>query len=188
MNSATNQDIIDCIDILLSDLIVSIFPLFLKVLIYNPSSLALLNPVAGERILLKIEHIGYECLMKTEATKTEPARSVRERGAARLMKLFKLRKKSLSMMVSRSLHPQSGAELGIGIGNLHYYFSTKNDLLKVVIEDVIEVTTKNLRGRQNCFLTRQEKRIEAFVRYLIADAKKPEVRAFSINCGHVCAK
>ena len=118
-------------------------------------------------------------LMKTEATKTRAGTGVRERGAARVDEIIQTTKKILVNDGLADLSTRRVArELGISIGNLHYYFSTKNDLLKAVIEDVIRGYDEEFERKAKLFPNAPRKRIEAFVRYLIADAKKPEVRAF----------
>ena len=117
--------------------------------------------------------------MKTEATKTRAGTGVRERGAARVDEIIQTTKKILVNDGLADLSTRRVArELGISIGNLHYYFSTKNDLLKAVIEDVIRGYDEEFERKAKLFPNAPRKRIEAFVRYLIADAKKPEVRAF----------
>ena len=118
-------------------------------------------------------------LMKTEATKTRAGTGVRERGAARVDEIIQTTKKILVNDGLADLSTRRVArELGISIGNLHYYFSTKNDLLQAVIEDVIRGYDEEFERKAKLFPNAPRKRIEAFVRYLIADAKKPEVRAF----------
>ena len=118
-------------------------------------------------------------LMKTEATKTRADTGVRERGAARVDEIIQTTKKILVNDGLADLSTRRVArELGISIGNLHYYFSTKNDLLQAVIEDVIRGYDEEFERKAKLFPNAPRKRIEAFVRYLIADAKKPEVRAF----------
>ena len=51
-------------------------------------------------------------------------------------------------------------------------------MLKAVIEDVIRGYDEEFERKAKLFPNAPRKRVEAFVRYLIADAKKPEVRAF----------
>ena len=118
-------------------------------------------------------------LMKTEAIKTRTGTAVRERGAARVDEIIQATKKILVDDGLANLSTRRVArELGISIGNLHYYFSTKNDLLQAVIEDVIRGYDQEFEREAKLFPNAPRKRIEAFLRYLIADAKKPEVRAF----------
>ena len=118
-------------------------------------------------------------LMKTEAIKTRTGTAVRERGAARVDEIIQATKKILVNDGLANLSTRRVArELGISIGNLHYYFSTKNDLLQAVIEDVIRGYDEEFEREAKLFPNAPRKRIEAFLRYLIADAKKPEVRAF----------
>ena len=118
-------------------------------------------------------------LMKTEAIKTRTGTAVRERGAARVDEIIQATKKILVDDGLANLSTRRVArELGISIGNLHYYFSTKNDLLQAVIEDVIRGYDEEFEREAKLFPNAPRKRIEAFLRYLIADAKKPEVRAF----------
>ncbi len=69
-------------------------------------------------------------------------------------------------------------EIGISIGNLLYYFSSKEDLLQAIIEDVIRGYDEELENEIKSFPDSPEKRFKAFIRYLIADTKKPEVRGF----------
>ena len=69
-------------------------------------------------------------------------------------------------------------EMGISIGNLLYYFSSKEDLLQAIIEDVIRGYDEELENEIKLFPDSPEKRFKAFIRYLIADTKKPEVRGF----------
>ncbi len=117
--------------------------------------------------------------MKTEAIKTRTGTAVRERGAARVDEIIQATKKILVDDGLANLSTRRVArELGISIGNLHYYFSTKNDLLQAVIEDVIRGYDQEFEREAKLFPNAPRKRIEAFLRYLIADAKKPEVRAF----------
>ena len=117
--------------------------------------------------------------MKTEAIKTRTGTAVRERGAARVDEIIQATKKILVDDGLANLSTRRVArELGISIGNLHYYFSTKNDLLQAVIEDVIRGYDEEFEREAKLFPNAPRKRIEAFLRYLIADAKKPEVRAF----------
>ena len=51
-------------------------------------------------------------------------------------------------------------------------------MLQAVIEDVIRIYDEEFEREASLFPDSPRQRIEAFVRYLIADAKKPEVRAF----------
>ena len=69
-------------------------------------------------------------------------------------------------------------EIGISIGNLLYYFSSKEDLLQAIIEDVIRGYDEELENEIKLFPHSPEKRFKAFIHYLIADTKKPEVRGF----------
>ena len=69
-------------------------------------------------------------------------------------------------------------EIGISIGNLLYYFSSKEDLLQAIIEDVIRGYDEDLVNEIKSFPDSPEKGFKAFIRYLIADTKKPEVRGF----------
>ena len=118
-------------------------------------------------------------LMKIEAIKTRSGTAVRERGAARVEEIIQTTKRILVDHGLANLSTRRVArELGISIGNLHYYFSTKNDLLQAVIEDVIRGYDEEFEREAKLFPNAPRKRIEAFLRYLIADAKKPEVRAF----------
>ncbi len=117
--------------------------------------------------------------MKIEATRTRAGTGVRERGAARADKIIQTAKKILVDDGLANFSTRRVAKhLGISIGNLHYYFSTKNDLLQAVIEDVIRGYDEEFEREASLFPDLPRQRIEAFVRYLIADAKKPEVRAF----------
>ena len=69
-------------------------------------------------------------------------------------------------------------EIGISIGNLLYYFSSKEDLLQAIIEDVIRGYDEELENEIKSFPDSPEKRFKAFIRYLITDTKRPEVRGF----------
>lgn len=118
-------------------------------------------------------------LIKIEAVKTRTGTAVRERGAARVDEIIQTTKKILIDDGLANLSTRRVArDLGISIGNLHYYFPTKNDLLQAVIADVIRGYDEEFEKEAKLFPNAPRKRMEAFVRYLIADAQKPEVRAF----------
>lgn len=68
--------------------------------------------------------------------------------------------------------------LGISVGNLVYYFPSKDDLLQALIEHVIEGYDEELRRETEIFPDDPQKRFKTFVRYLIEDTKRPEVRGF----------
>ena len=69
-------------------------------------------------------------------------------------------------------------DLGISVGNLAYYFSTRDDLLRALIESVIESYDRELRAEAESFPDQPAERIRAFLRYMIADARRPEVHGF----------
>ena len=69
-------------------------------------------------------------------------------------------------------------ELGISVGNLAYYFSTKESLLQAIIEDVIRGYDEELAQESKLFPDSPPKRFKAFLRYMMQDAKKPDVQGF----------
>ena len=69
-------------------------------------------------------------------------------------------------------------ELGISVGNLAYYFASKDDLLQALIRHVIEGYDRELRREAASFPDQPAERFKAFLRYMIEDARKPEVHAF----------
>jgi len=69
-------------------------------------------------------------------------------------------------------------EMGISVGNLAYYFSSKDALLEAIIDHVIDQYDTELQQESKDFPGDPTQHLEAFLRYLVEDAKRPEVRAF----------
>lgn len=69
-------------------------------------------------------------------------------------------------------------ELGISVGHLAYYFPSKEELLQAIIESVIESYDAEFAAEFDRFPDAAEQRLEAILRYMIEDSKRPEVRAF----------
>jgi AcrR family transcriptional regulator len=104
---------------------------------------------------------------------------VRERGVERVADIIKtaqaiLVEEGLANLTIRKV----ARELGISVGNLAYYFSSKETLLQAIIEDVIQGYDEELARESKLFPDSPEKRLKAFLRYMMADAKRHDVRAF----------
>ena len=69
-------------------------------------------------------------------------------------------------------------ELGISVGNLAYYFASKDDLLQALISHVIGGYDRELQREAASFPDQPAERFKAFLRYMIEDARRPEVHAF----------
>ncbi len=105
--------------------------------------------------------------------------AVRERGQERVADIIAMAQKIFIQEGLASLSVRRVAkELGISVGNLSYYFSTKESLLQAIIEDVISGYDEELAQESQRFPDAPPMRFKAFIRYLIEDAKKPDVRGF----------
>ena len=105
--------------------------------------------------------------------------AVRKRGKARVSDILTAAQNILVRTGLANLTTRSVAdELGISLGNLAYYFPSKDALLQAIIENVIEGYDKEFQRKIESFPDNPEERLKAFLRYLIDDAKKPEVQSF----------
>lgn len=69
-------------------------------------------------------------------------------------------------------------EMGISVGNLAYYFSSKNALLEAIIEHVIDGYDAELQRESKDFPDDPVQHLKAFLCYLVEDTKRSEVRSF----------
>jgi AcrR family transcriptional regulator len=111
--------------------------------------------------------------------KTRVGTAVREKGVARVDEIIRTAKdifitKGLANLTTR----QVANNLCISVGNLHYYFPTKDALLQAIINSVIEDYDIDLKRESHQFPHSPNKRLEAFIRYMVSDAKKPDTRGF----------
>ncbi len=105
--------------------------------------------------------------------------AVRERGVERVADIIKtaqsiLLREGLASLTTRRV----ARELGISVGNLAYYFASKESLLQAIIEDVIRGYDNELAQESKLFPDSPPKRFKAFLNYMMEDAKKPDVRSF----------
>tara|TARA_R110001592_G_scaffold240929_1_gene501177 strand:+ start:9740 stop:10378 length:639 start_codon:yes stop_codon:yes gene_type:complete len=113
------------------------------------------------------------------AKKARLGTAVRTRGKARVSDILGAAQTILANEGLANLTIRSVSEaLGISVGNLVYYFPSKDDLLQALIEHVIEGYDEELRRETETFPDDPQKRFKTFVRYLIEDTKRPEVRGF----------
>lgn len=73
---------------------------------------------------------------------------------------------------------QVARNLDISLGNLTYYFPTKDALLKAMIADMIDKHLRLLEKEQESFPAEPEGRFLAYLGYLFEECKKHEVRSF----------
>lgn len=105
--------------------------------------------------------------------------AVREKGVERVDEIIRTAKdifitKGLPSLTTR----QVAKNLGISVGNLHYYFPTKDALLQAIINTVIADYDIDLKRESQLFPNSPNKRLEAFIRYMVSDAKKADTRGF----------
>ncbi len=105
--------------------------------------------------------------------------AVRERGQARVADIIAMAqtilvKEGLASLTTRRV----ARELNISVGNLAYYFSSKDALLQAIITDVIRGYDKELEQESKAFPDSPPNRFRAFLRYMMEDAKRPDVRGF----------
>ncbi len=67
--------------------------------------------------------------------------------------------------------------LDISLGNLTYYFPSKQDLLRALIADLLDEYHEALLAEQARFPDDAHGRFLAYLEYLIADCKNPDTRA-----------
>ncbi|MEM1111698.1 MAG: TetR/AcrR family transcriptional regulator [Pseudomonadota bacterium] len=104
---------------------------------------------------------------------------MRKRGKARAEKILDVAK---AIVISEGLASLStrrvADQLGISVGNLAYYYPTKQALLQAMVKRVIDGYDADLQREFASFPNDPLMRLRAFFRYMKADAKKPEVHAF----------
>lgn len=105
--------------------------------------------------------------------------AVSNRGKARVADILTAAK---GILISEGLGSLStrrvAEELGISVGNLAYYFPSKESLLQAMIEHVIDGYDAELRREWETFPNDPIQRFQAFSQYMIEDAKNPEVQGF----------
>ncbi|MFT6287433.1 MAG: AcrR family transcriptional regulator [Halieaceae bacterium] len=105
--------------------------------------------------------------------------AVRKRGKARVTEILATAQKILVQEGLAKLTTRGVANrLGISVGNLAYYYPSNDALLQAIIKHVIEGYDEEVRQEFRSFPDNPRERLKAFLRYLIDDAKKPEVRGF----------
>tara|TARA_R110002110_G_scaffold406421_1_gene626541 strand:+ start:390397 stop:391050 length:654 start_codon:yes stop_codon:yes gene_type:complete len=116
---------------------------------------------------------------KSSEKKSRAGTAVRDRGKARVSDILETTRK---FMVTRGLANLStrkiAEELGISVGNLAYYFPSKDALLQAVIEHVIEGYDEELRNEFRRFPDDPRQRLETFLHYIVEDTRKPDVQGF----------
>ncbi len=111
--------------------------------------------------------------------KAREGTAVRRRGKARADKILETAKNIVLTEGIAGLSTRRVSDtLGISVGNLAYYFPTKDSLLQAMIESVIEGYDEELRHELEDFPNDSVGRLTAFLKYMIDDAKKPEVHGF----------
>ncbi len=112
-------------------------------------------------------------------SRTRRGTAVRQRGKDRAASILSAAKKILVEEGLASLSTRRVAdELGISVGNLAYYFPSKDSLLQAIVEHVIEGYDQALARESASFPDDPVRRFSAFMQYMIEDARKPEVRRF----------
>lgn len=112
-------------------------------------------------------------------SKARAGTAVRERGRERALDILAMAKTILVQEGLPSLTTRRVAdELGISVGNLAYYFPSKDALLKAIIDHVIEGYDEELEQEFRTFPDDPTHRLKAFLRYLVRDTMKPEVQGF----------
>lgn len=105
--------------------------------------------------------------------------AARKRGKARVSDILVaatniLVNRGLANLTTRSV----ADDVGISVGNLAYYFPSKDALLRAIIEHVINGYDEELQKEFESFPDNPIDRFKAFLRYLVDDARKPEVQRF----------
>jgi AcrR family transcriptional regulator len=121
-------------------------------------------------------------MARTTGKRTPTNRSgtaVREKGAERIDEIIRTAKDIFITQGLASLTTRQVAKnLGISVGNLHYYFATKDALLQAIINSVLEGYDEDLRRESLRFPDSPHERLQAFIHYLLTDVRKPDVRGF----------
>ncbi len=105
--------------------------------------------------------------------------AVRKRGKARANDILAAAKEILVSEGMGALSTRRVADqLGISVGNLAYYYPSKDALLQAMIEHVIDGYDAELRRDWESFPDDPQGRFKAFLTYMIEDAKKPDVQGF----------
>ena len=124
--------------------------------------------------------MGHMNAIDTETVgKARAGTAVRKRGKARVSDILEAAKNILVQHGLANLTTRSVAnELGISVGNLAYYFPSKDALLQAIVEHVIDGYDREVRQEFETFPDNPKERLQAFFRYMIDDAKKPDVQGF----------
>lgn len=111
--------------------------------------------------------------------KSRSGTAVRKRGKTRASEILRGAQRILISEGLANLSTRRVAEeLGISVGHLAYYFPSKEELLQAMIESVIEGYDAEFAVEFDRFPDDANQRLEAVLRYMIEDSKRPEVQAF----------
>ena len=104
--------------------------------------------------------------------------ATRRRGQARVENILR---SAQSLLISEGYSGLTlrkvANRLGMSLGNLTYYFPTKDKLLQSLIADLLAAYHAELEREQRRFPDDPEGRLLAYLEYLIADCKNKETRA-----------
>jgi AcrR family transcriptional regulator len=118
-------------------------------------------------------------MTKQTRGKARSGTAIQTRGKARVADILASAKAVLVSDGLSALTTRRVAEdLGISIGNLAYYFPSKDALLQAIVAHVIEGYDKEFEQESKSFPNSPRERLQAFFRYLIEDSKRPEVQRF----------
>ena len=121
-------------------------------------------------------------MVRTTGKRSSTNRSgtaVREKGVERIDEIIRAAKDIFITQGLASLTTRQVAKnLGISVGNLHYYFATKEALLQAIIGSVFEGYDEDLRRQSLRFPGSPHESPQALLHYLLNDAKNPDVRGF----------
>jgi AcrR family transcriptional regulator len=111
--------------------------------------------------------------------RTRRGTALRQRGIDRVKKILAAAEEVLLNEGYASFSLRNVAEkTGISLGNLTYYFKSKDDLFQSLIDDVVAGYQQGLQEIANAFPDDHESKFLGYMDYLLADCRKPRSHQF----------
>ena len=115
----------------------------------------------------------------TAHIRTRKGTALRRRGLARVRKILASAEKVFVNQGYPSFSLRNVAvETGISLGNLTYYFQSKEDLLRSMIDGILADYESALDAILKEFPGDPEARLRGYMQYLLADSRYPERHQF----------
>jgi AcrR family transcriptional regulator len=111
--------------------------------------------------------------------RTRTGTALRRRGLARVRKILASAEKVFVSQGYQSFSLRNVAvETGISLGNLTYYFKSKEDLLRSMIDGILADYESGLNAILKEFPDDPEARLKGYMQYLLADSRHPKRHQF----------